>query len=153
MPIIGHNFFKIEAKNKKVEGKVKIDSINNNIKITSVGKRRIKPRELGNAIAFSYEFTTDYELEKPKDKELGNILIEGEILWKGKADEIMRKWRNEKKIKKGVFKKVLNAALSKSQIKVLELSQDLNLPVPVNLPKITKKQKKVDKEERLSYIR
>lgn len=154
MAVIGHNFFKVNGEKEKVRGKVNLGSVNNNIRIKNVEKRKMKPGKLGEAVAFFYEFKTEYDLKGSEGK-LGTLEIEGEVLWKGNEDKVLGKWEKEEKVDKKIFAKVLNMALSKAQIKALELSQDLNLPMPIKLPSIKKKRKqnRMDKEEKLSYIR
>lgn len=153
MAVIGHNFSKIKGEKKRTRGKINLGSVNNNIQIKNVENRKMEPRKLGEVISFSYEFRTEYGLKKSQGK-LGTLEIGGQVLWKGNEEKILNKWKKEEKVDKKVFKKVLNVALSKSQIKALELSQDLNLPMPIKLPSVKEKRKKDQvNEEKLSYIR
>jgi hypothetical protein len=135
MPIIGFNFNKITAE-KKTAPKGKI-SINNNVAIKDVSSMDFNigsTKQKG--IRYEYEFTSKYE---PK---LGSIVIVGDVLALEEAktvDEIVGGWKKNKKIEKKHMVPVMNTILSKCNIKALILSQDLNLPAPVQMPKVEPK--------------
>lgn len=152
MAVIGHNFFKIEAE-RKARGKVKLGRIDNNVKIKDVERRNVRPSNSEVAV-FRYVFKTDYKLEEPEGEELAEIEIGGEVIWKNGVDKIMDEWQEKQKIPEEIFKEVLNAALSKAQVKLLEVTQDLNLPIPIQLPSIKKEDNEPkQQEDRMSYIR
>ena len=51
-------------------------------------------------------------------------------------DEILEKWKKDKKIDQEIMTPVLNTALTKCNIEALMLSQSMNMPPPIPLPKI-----------------
>lgn len=132
MPIIGFNFTKINVERKEgAAGKV---SIKNNVTVKGVEETNLAlGKEKQNALKILFEFTSKYE---PK---IGNILIEGDLMFMGetkKVKEIMDNWSKNKKIPKDVMGNILNTILTRCNIQALILSQDVNLPPPIPLPKV-----------------
>ncbi len=129
MPIIGLNFDKIGAKkDNKITGKLQIK---NNIKISSVDQEKLSLSNSENILKISFEFKVAYE---PK---IGGIQINGHILYMEepkKIDEITKFWKKNKGLPKELSAQVINAILSRCNIKSLMLSQDVNLPPNIKLP-------------------
>lgn len=135
MTIIGFNFTNIKVeKNDGVKGKV---SIANNIAIKDVSQQDINlGSEKQNALKFIFEFTSIYE------PNLGNITLGGDVLFladSNMAKDILDQWKKDKKVAKDIMGKVLNTVLAKCNIQALILSQEVNLPPPIPLPKVTMK--------------
>lgn len=133
MTIIGFSFRKINAERGQVAlgGKV---SIANNVSIKDVEEASIPVGTAKQkALKFGYEFITSYT---PK---IGNMVIEGEVIFLTAAeavDKTIKSWKKDKKVDKEILTPVLNAILSKCSIKGLLLSQDLNLPSPMQMPRV-----------------
>jgi hypothetical protein len=132
MPIIGFNFTKINVERKEgATGKI---NIKNNVTIKDVDETDLAlGKEKQKALKISFEFTSKYE---PK---IGTILIEGNLMFMGeskKVKEIMDGWSKDKKIPKDVMSNILNNILTRCNIQALILSQDVNLPPPIPLPKV-----------------
>jgi len=134
MPIIGTNFIKLNVERKNPKGKLQIK---NNLGIKTIEEMNLN---LGNVkqkgARFIFEYTSKYE------PDAAEMIFEGEVLFLGEAaniTEILNQWKDKKPIDKDIMANVMNAALTKSTIKALELSQDMNLPSPVKLPKVTSK--------------
>ena len=131
--IIGFGFTKLSAE-KEENAKGKID-INNNVSIKDVLEENLA---LGrdkqqNILKFIFEFTSKYE------PNVGNILFEGELLYMEepkKAKEILADWKKNKKLPKELMAGLLNTILTKCNIQALILSQQVNLPPPIPLPKV-----------------
>lgn len=131
--IVGFGFTKLSAE-KKEAAKGKID-INNNVTIKdiqedsfSLGKDKQQ-----NVLKFIFEFTSKYE------PSIGTILFEGELLYmeeQKKAKEILASWKNDKKIPKELMAGLLNTILTKCNVQALILSQEINLPPPIPMPKV-----------------
>ena len=131
--IVGFGFTKLSAE-KKDSPKGKID-INNNVSIKdlqednfSLGKDKQQ-----NVIRFIFEFTSKYE------PNVGAILFEGELLYMEepkKAKEILSSWKKDKQIPKELMAGLLNTILTKCNVQALILSQQVNLPSPIPLPKV-----------------
>jgi len=135
MTIIANNFTKITIEKKgAAKGKV---SISNNVSIDSVEKTEINVGTTKQpALRFVFEFVSKYE---PK---LGDIVLNGELLFLEKADkvnEIVEEWKKTKKVPKDVMAPILNSILTKCNIEALLLSREINLPPPIQLPRVTVK--------------
>lgn len=135
MTIIATNFTKINVeKLGAVKGKV---SIANNVAIQDVVVTNIAiGTSKQNALKFSFEFSAKYE---PK---IGQIVINGELIFLEKADkikEIVDGWKKSKNIPKEIMAPILNNVLTKCNIEALILSREINLPPPVQLPKVNVK--------------
>ena len=130
--IVGFGFTKLSAEKKEVP-KGKID-INNNVSIKDVVEDSFSlGKDKQNVVKFIFEFTSKYE------PAVGNILFEGEILYMDepkKAKEILASWKKDKKIPKELMAGLLNTILTKCNVQALILSQDVNLPSPIPLPKV-----------------
>ena len=131
--IVGFGFTKLSAE-KGEPAKGKID-INNNVSIKDIQEDNFS---LGrdkqqNVIRFMFEFTSKYE------PNVGSILFEGELLYMEepkKAKEILSSWKREKKLPKELMGDLLNTILTKCNVQALILSQQVNLPPPIPLPKV-----------------
>ena len=137
MGVVGLNFNKLLVERKKaVSGKI---TINNNIAVKNVEERDLalgKNKQSG--LRFVFEFTSKY------NPDLANISIEGEVLYLEEAvkvKKIVEEWSKNKKIDKDMMADVLNSALTKCNVQALILANDVNLPPPLQLPRIEKKDK------------
>ncbi len=131
--IVGFGFTKLSAE-KGEPAKGKID-INNNVSIKDIQEDNFS---LGrdkqqNVIRFMFEFTSKYE------PNVGAILFEGELLYMEepkKAKELLNSWKKDKKLPKELMGDLLNTILTKCNVQALILSQQVNLPPPIPLPKV-----------------
>ncbi|MDP3765757.1 MAG: hypothetical protein Q8R04_04540 [Nanoarchaeota archaeon] len=130
--IVGFGFTKLSAERKEA-AKGKID-INNNVTIKDVQEDNLPlGKDKQNIIRFIFEFTSKYE------PEIGTILFEGELLYMEepkKAKEILSNWKKDKKLPKELMAGLLNTILTKCNIQALILSQEINLPPPIPMPKV-----------------
>ena len=130
--IIGFGFTKLHAEKGDV-AKGNID-INNNVSIKDVVEDNFSlGKDKQNVLKFTFEFTSRYE---PK---VGNVTLEGELLYvedPKKAKEILNNWKKEKKLDKDIMANLLNTILVKCNVQALILSQQINLPPPIPLPKV-----------------
>jgi hypothetical protein len=53
-----------------------------------------------------------------------------------KINSIMAEWKKEQKVDKDIMTPLLNTVLTKCNIQALILSQHVNLPPPIPLPKV-----------------
>lgn len=140
MAVIGFNFNKINVEKNDV-GKGKVN-ISNNVAIKNIEQKGISlGKNKQDALKFTFEFTSKYE---PK---LGSILLGGDVLFltdSGKSKEVLDSWKKDKKIPKDIMASILNTVLAKCNIQALILSQEVNLPPPIPLPKV--KMSSTDKE-------
>ena len=130
--IVGFGFTKLNAeRNEAAKGKI---DINNNVSIKDVVEDNLSlGKEKQKVIKFKFEFTSKYE------PSVGNILFEGELLYleeQKKANEIISSWKKDKRIPKEIMAGLLNTILTKCNVQALILSQEINLPSPIPLPKV-----------------
>jgi hypothetical protein len=131
MPIVKINIHKLHAERslKAKGGQVKI---NNNVSLKDVDEMSFSV-EGKKGLKFTFEFTCNYE------PELGKIEIEGQILFvdeEEKVSKIKESWDKEKKIPMEVMEQIVNAALHKGNIQAIKISEEVNLPSPLPLPKV-----------------
>ncbi|MCK4589838.1 MAG: hypothetical protein KAT77_05310 [Nanoarchaeota archaeon] len=132
MAIIGVNITKIDAERKDPQGG-KI-SINNNISITNVEEKDLS---LGSAkqkgLKFIFLFKCDYV------PDVGRINLEGNVMFLAPAEkvkDVLESWKKNKNVPAEMMEPILNAALNKCNIEAIKLSQDINLPTPVPMPRL-----------------
>ncbi len=132
MVIVGFNFTKINVERKS--NPVVNININNNVVIKNVEEMDISLGKVKQECAkVTYEFTSKYE------PNVGSILLEGEVMFMDepkKVKDIVAGWKKDKKLPKEVTAAVMNNILMKCNIQALILSQDINLPPPIPLPKV-----------------
>lgn len=136
MTVIGFSFTKmLVEKLAPVKGKV---SINNNVGIKNLEETKLNINSERKALKLDFEFTSTYE------PNIGSIMLTGEVIYltdKTKADEAVKNWKKNKKIEKDMMTNVLNNVLAKCNIQALFLSDKMNLPPPIPLPKVGDKGK------------
>lgn len=132
MAIVGFNFTKINVERKDIQkGKI---NISNNVAIKDIKPTDISlGKEKQNALKFTFEFTSKY------DPKIGSILLGGDLMFLGDAKKIKEThegWKKDKSVPKDIMTIILNTVLTKCNIQALILSQEVNLPPPVPLPKV-----------------
>ena len=127
---------------KKIRGDIGESAIGELRITSSLPKiKDIAEKEVGIAgnktkvLAINFEYKTIYEPIKAK------IDIEGEILYTDeKQKEIIKKWEKEKKIDERVSLPLLNYIFKRCAIQSIKIADDLQLPPPVRLPELVKKE-------------
>ena len=142
MSIIGFNFDKVSAQRKdKITNNV---NINHTVNITNVKKDEINLEKKQNILKFDFEFKVDYQ------PDIGNISLEGSVLYLDdpkKLQEIEDSWKKNKKLPTNITTNIINTVLMRSNIKALILSQDVNLPPQIQLPKAAPVKDNIKAEE------
>jgi len=135
MPIIAFNFTKINA--ERSETKTGQVTIKNSVNIKDAQKTKIAIGTTSqDVLRVLFEYTSAYEPSR------GKITLEGEVLHVDKADKIdaaLKSWQKDKKLPKDETRAVINHILSKSNVEAILLSRELNLPSPIELPRIAAK--------------
>jgi hypothetical protein len=130
MQIVGFNFEKIQAERKnQPKGKLQVSS---NINIKSVSQEKIELVKDKPALKFDFEFKVEY---KPSIAEIslqGSTLL---LVEKEQAKEVIKKWKN-KRIPDDIRIPLFNMILTKSNLKALQLEEELNLPTHIPFPRI-----------------
>jgi|TARA_B100001964_G_C13729837_1_gene378334 hypothetical protein len=138
MTIVGFNFTKLEAEKKElVKGKI---NINNNVSIKNVEEKKLSlANDKQKVLSFTFEFTAKY------DPDIGSIKFVGDVLFmeeSKKTKEILDGWNKDKKLPKDIMPHILNTVLNKCNIQALILSEQVNLPPPIPMPKLQPAEKK-----------
>lgn len=131
MGIVKINIHKVHA-DRNLNAKPGQVNINNNVSLINVeemdfgvqGKRGLK---------FTFGFSCEYE------PDLGKISVEGQVLFledEKKVKEIKASWDKNKRVPMDIMEQVANAALHKGNIQAIKISEEVNLPSPLPLPKI-----------------
>lgn len=135
MAIVGFEFDKIMV-DKKAAGKGSRVNISTNVNITNVAQNDLK---LGSSsqggVKFTFEFSSVY------DPKVAKITLEGTVLYLAddkKVKAILDDWKKDKKVKKEIMSPVLNTVLTKCNIQSLILSNTVNLPPPIPMPKVSR---------------
>ena len=158
MAIVGFEFTKILVeKQETATGKI---NISNNVGIVDIRKSDLEiGKSKQTAIKFLFEYRSLYEPKFAKIELTGNILY---LTDEKSAKEILDAWEKDKRISKDIAEKIINTILTKANIQSIILSNTVNLPPPVPLPKVNvsgavpqpvkeekKKEEKKDKQESL----
>jgi len=137
MRIAGFNFKKISVEKK--EGKVGKLKINTKIDIPRVEALKpefVKTRDELIQVDFSYEVV--YEPDFAKIELFGTVII---ALEPKQAREVLKHWQ-DKDMLEDVRMDIINVILRKSNVKALELEEEMNLPLHIPFPplRLEKKQ-------------
>ncbi len=112
--------------------------INNNASIKEVAEAEFnfgKVKQTG--VRFVFQFTSQYT------PNIATIEFTGEVLFSAdpkKVKELLAAWKKKDKLPQDVLTEVLNNIMTKCNIEALLLSRELNLPPPIQLPRITETQ-------------
>ena len=131
MAILNFNFSKILV--EKTGKPTKQLSIKSNMNVTDVVSSDVIKGTGQKAYAIKFAFTINYE---PK---FAHILLEGAIIYL--ADDKLGKqiedsWKKDKALPKDIALGVFNRILHNCNVESLILSKELDLPAPIQLPKV-----------------
>lgn len=135
MKVVGFNFNKINV--EKFKSNFDKLNINTNIDISDIKNVRqdiFKSKDEFVGVKFNY--TISYDPEVAKIELLGDIIfsIESKL-----AREIIKQWKDKEKRIPENFKMLLfNFILRKSNLKALQLEDEMNLPLHISLPSLRK---------------
>ncbi|MEK6835387.1 MAG: hypothetical protein AABX61_03935 [Nanoarchaeota archaeon] len=143
MPFIGFNFDRIFAERNIDEIKENL-SVKHNMNIKDLTEEEINLEKKQEVLKFKFEFLLKY------DPNVAEIKIDGHLLFlesPKKMKEIVQNWKKDKKLPPEITQSLFNTILTKSNIKALQLSQDLNLPPHIPMPRLTRQQPKKNVNE------
>ena len=142
MGIISFMFDKMSVeKTSSITGNV---NINHNFNIKNVKKSDINIEGSKATLKLYFDFNVNYE------PNIGNIQINGNLIYLDKEEELDKldaQWKKEKRLPEDVTNLVANTILTKANVKALMLSQEVNLPPQIHLPKVTIKNEESKKED------
>ena len=131
MAIIGFNFDNILAERmKKLYGNI---DIKQKIGITEITMEKLSLNKDEEVLKFNFEFLVDYEPKFAKIHIRGHVLSLEDTK---RNKEIMDKWKKSKQVDSKMLQDVFNVVVSKCTIKALSISQDINVPPLIPLPKV-----------------
>ncbi|MFH1607505.1 MAG: hypothetical protein ABIA78_00010 [archaeon] len=140
MKLLGFNFTKINV--EKISDKINDLQINSKIDILSIEEVKTDlPIENNELIAVKFTYIIDYISNVAKLEFAGNLILSAD---KKVAKEIKNGWKN-KKMPDEFKRLVFNIILRKSNLKAIQLEDDLNIPIHIPLPSIKKEETKTDK--------
>lgn len=137
MKLVGFNFKKISA--EKLGERPKELKINTNIDISEIKNVKsdiLKTKEEILAVGFSY--TIDYSPSFAALNFEGNLLV---ALEPKISRDLLKQWK-KKKIPEELRIPIFNIILMKSNIRALELEEEMNLPLHIPLPTLRPEQEK-----------
>jgi len=136
MKIVGFNFNKINI--EKLSDKVDNLKINTDIDISEIKEIKsdfFKTKEDIITVKFSYNI--NYEPNFAKIEFVGNVLL---AIESKTTKNILKQWKDKKMSEE--FKITLfNIILRKSNLKALQLEDEINLPLHISLPSLKQKEK------------
>jgi hypothetical protein len=144
MPVIGMRIDSIQGRRGKPTNAPHL-SINSMPKVTKV--REIDLQDLGKkALALTFEFSTTYQpgdspqpaaKEAKADALVGSIMMAGDLIYLPEnAQDVMKHWESKKSLPEGMRVEVLNHLFSTCLLRMANIAQELQLPLPLNLPRV-----------------
>lgn len=133
MTIVKINLHKVHAE-RSLDAKGGQVKINNTASVKNVESLDFAAEGKSGA-KFTFEFNCDYQ------PDLGMINVAGQVLFVD-TDEVIKnlleQWEKEKKVPNEVMERIVNAVLHKGNIQAIKISEEVNLPSPLPLPKVKK---------------
>ena len=98
----------------------------------------VKSREVDalgkSSLVVGFEFLTSYT------PDIGEIRLEGELLYLSEdTEKLLKMWKKDKKLPEDISIEILNNLFRVCLLKVSNISDELQLPLPLRLPVVTKK--------------
>jgi hypothetical protein len=138
MAVIGFNFSKFDCvRDSKASGSIEVK---HTIHIDKVTKA---PLNVGGTS--SDVLKVEFGFDVLYGNEVGKISLTGDVIYtdtKEIVEESVKAWDLDKKLPRMVEEQVQKFIYSKVILKALQLSDDLNLPAPIPLPKVNFQAKK-----------
>jgi hypothetical protein len=134
MPIIGLGFSAFEARKEggSVREEVKVNSAPRIMDVKEVSVPNLSKK----ALSIDFEFMTRY------DPDFASITIKGSIMYLADSNKaILGEWKKDKRLPEKVSLEVLNYLFRRCLLKASLLAEDLQLPPPMPMPRITPKKK------------
>ncbi|MBR9701473.1 hypothetical protein GOV13_00960 [Candidatus Pacearchaeota archaeon] len=133
MKFIGFNFNKINV--EKTSTNFEDLKIKTNIDVSEIKKVKsdfLKQKD--ELINIDFTYNIDYNPKIAKIKLSGNVILADKLKT---IKEILKKWE-DKKMEEDFKINLFNIILRKSNLKAMQLEDELNLPLHINLPFLKK---------------
>lgn len=136
MTIVNFRTTKIDA--EKTDKKATSVTANASSMLTSITLE--KDVNAGEYLLVKYRYTVKYE------PEIGHILLEGSLWYMNKdLKKLVKKEKDKVSVESEVMEEVSTAIIREALLESVEISRRLNLPPPMNLPKVEVKRKETTK--------
>lgn len=133
MKLAGFNFTKISV--EKISDKIENLKINTSIDISEIGEVKSEIFKLKEQmVAVSFKHSLNYEPDIAKIEFSGTLILGVESRL---AREVIKQWK-DKKLPPEFRVNLFNIILRKCHVKALELEEDLNIPLHIKMPNISK---------------
>ncbi len=139
MPVINVQLKGININREDFIGKMQLKNIHNNVLVKDVREQKVNMGNIKKALVFTFNFKSEYLLDKPKDKKFGTLELIGDVVYVTEEklmNSIIKQWKKDKKIKESVLVEVLQAAFDMAKVEAIYLSRKVMLPSPIELPKV-----------------
>lgn len=133
MSVIGIDVTKMNFERLKSRGnKVNVD---HSPSIEEVEETKVNtPSGQVNALRIKFRYEVNF------DPKIGQGFLEGNVLFRPeevKMEDVLERWDEENEIHGSIFMEVINPVIDKVMPSVFSVCNDLNLPSPVPLPRIS----------------
>lgn len=146
MPIINFAFDKVLAENKSTKDK-KVAKVETRVTVDDIKEEKAGIEVKDKLVRLDFMFELVY------DPNVASIALGGHVDYVGPAKEVKKMLNDWTKDKQSmdfeIIKNILNLVLVRSNIKALELSQEIGLPPHMPMPLMTKQ---LDKQDPQKYI-
>lgn len=141
MKIMGFNFTKINV--EKFSDKAEDLKLTTNINIEDLKEVKTASFKIKeDIIAVKFMYSINYEPQYAKIEMVGNVVFGVEPK---QAREILKQWKDKKTPEE--FRMLLfNTILRKTNIKALQLEEEMNLPLHMSMPSLKPQEKQEDKK-------
>ncbi len=146
MPIVGMRIVSIEGR-KGASSNAPNININSVPKVTDVKEIDLTDFKK-KALAMKFDFTTTYEpvvpgsAKKQKEPLMGSIVMAGELIYLPEnTQKVVKQWKKNKQLPENMRVEVLNHLFRTCLLRIATIAEELQLPLPLALPKIEPKKK------------
>jgi hypothetical protein len=130
--IVGFNIDSLDAnKTEKARGNLQI---NYRPKIEDVEKATVNAFD-DEVARIEFTFTVDYQ---SNGESAAQILMEGNVLWKGNTDELVEKWEEDETLHESVEAPLMNDLYRKLLSEAVGVANTLSLLPPIPTPQVNK---------------
>jgi hypothetical protein len=137
MKIISFNFNKVSI--EKLSDKIENLKINTNIDISKIDNVKSDFLNLKeDLLGVNFKYLINYDPNFAKIELIGTILL---AMDSEAVKEVLEQWK-EKKMSEDFKISLFNVILKKSNIKAIQLEDEMNLPIHIQLPSLKKPEEK-----------